>query len=373
VTVAASAAPSAAGALSRQETRLSPDAGAYSHLDAVSAASATDVWVVGGYFNGTVSKTLIRHWDGAVWDEMPGPNQGGSHGSFLVGVSALSSTDAWAVGHYGSPAGIDETLIGRWDGVGWDAVSSPNPPDSLGSRLLGVTALSPTDVWAVGSYDDAAAVKTLVEHWDGTTWTLMPSPSPGKKGGSTLEGVTAVAQNDVWAVGHTGAGKKSKTLVEHWDGKAWSRQPSPNVGARGSALHGVSAASTADIWAVGDDFAAQRTLVEHWDGSAWSVVKSPSPGTAALSGVAALSADDAWAVGTYTSHATGAYVTLVERWDGSAWQKVPSPNPAESLEARLVGVSALSPSDAWSAGTYDTGARFRPLVEHWDGTDWTQS
>jgi len=359
----------AAGQSTRYDVAVSVDASAYSHLDAVSAVSETDVWVVGGYFNGVVSKTLIKHWDGAVWDEIPGPNPGGANGSFLLGVSALDAGDAWAVGHYGTDDAVDETLIGHWDGVGWAGVPSPNPAGSQGSRLVGVSATSADDVWAVGEYLDGATVRTLVEHWDGTVWSLVASPSPGKRAGSALQGVVAVSQNDVWAVGHTGSGRKSRTLVEHWDGAAWTRHPSPN-GARGNALHAVSASSATDVWAVGDDNTTKRTLVEHWDGGDWSIVASPSPGSAALSGVSAPSGGDAWAVGTYASRATGQTGTLIEHWNGAAWKRVPSPNPADAVQAWLVGVSAVSSSDAWSAGFYDNGSRLRPVVEQWDGTDW---
>src|SRR5260370_1080153 len=73
----------------------------------------------------------------------------------------------------------------------WTAVSSPNPTP-IDNVLAAVTALSPTDVWAVG-FDDRG---TLTEHWNGSAWTVVASP-----GANNLNGVAAVSTNDVWAVG----------------------------------------------------------------------------------------------------------------------------------------------------------------------------
>ena len=48
--------------------------------------------------------------------------------------------------------------------------------------LVGVAATSASNTWAVGSYSvyqgDAPVGKTLVMHWNGRAWTQVPSPSP---------------------------------------------------------------------------------------------------------------------------------------------------------------------------------------------------
>ena len=70
----------------------------------------------------------------------------------------------------------------------------------------------------------------MIEHWNGTSWEVVPSPN----GGSALnvfEAVAVVAPNDVWAVGYTqNTGGPTQTLVEHWNGTAWAIVPSPNPG-----------------------------------------------------------------------------------------------------------------------------------------------
>src|SRR5207249_687438 len=95
-----------------------------------------------------------------------------------------------------------------------------------------------------------------------------------------LYDVDGVASNDVWTVGGSGAA--------HWDGSAWTITPSPNIGA----VHSVDAIASNDVWAVGDGG------IMHWDGSAWTAVSNPGSGP--LYGVSAVSANDVWAAGYYT-------------------------------------------------------------------------
>lgn len=56
-----------------------------------------------------------------------------------------------------------------------NVVSSPNVPGSGENNLLGVTAVSAKNIWAVGYY--IGTPKTLIEHWNGTSWIVVPSPS----------------------------------------------------------------------------------------------------------------------------------------------------------------------------------------------------
>ena len=45
------------------------------------------------------------------------------------------------------------------------------------------------------------------------------------------------------------------TLVEHWDGTTWSVVNSPNVTTDGNQLGGVVALATGNVWAVGSYYA----------------------------------------------------------------------------------------------------------------------
>jgi hypothetical protein len=125
---------------------------------------------------------------------------------------------------------------------------------------------------AVGNYGSG----TLVESWDGTAWSVDPSPTPGTYGG--LSGVSCSSARSCAAVGNyshgTGSGSSGlgQPLVESWDGTAWSVVPTPRPAV--AYLYGVSCSSARSCQAVGD-YAGNRglsqTLVESWDGTAWSV------------------------------------------------------------------------------------------------------
>jgi hypothetical protein len=63
-------------------------------------------------------------------------------------------------------------------------------------------ATSSSNVWAVGSATSGGLDQTtLILHWDGTAWSIIPSASPGTFGLNTLYAVAATSANDVWAVG----------------------------------------------------------------------------------------------------------------------------------------------------------------------------
>ncbi|PZR97973.1 MAG: hypothetical protein DLM69_09145 [Candidatus Chloroheliales bacterium] len=302
------------------------------------------------------------------WSVVTSPSPGTTYNN-LLGVTAISPSDVWAVGYYSS-TGTYSTLAEHWNGTGWNVVTSPSPGSST-NNLRGVTAITPSDVWAVGYYASGGVYYTLVEHWNGTSWSAVTSPNPGTT--SILYGVTAISPSDVWAVGYYVSGGHSNTLVEHWNGTNWSVVTSPNLGTDSNGLVGVTAISPSDIWAAGyylNTGGIYQTLVGHWNGTSWSVVTSPSPGTTnnGLVGVTAISPSDVWAVGYYASGSV--FYTLVEHWNGTSWSVVTSPNPGTTRNG-LYGVTAISPSDVWAVGYYASGGPNSTLVEHWDGTSWS--
>jgi hypothetical protein len=264
--------------------------------------------------------------------------------------------------------------------------TSPAPTEPFHSMLLAVSAVSPTEAWTVGvsTLDDRAS-RDLIEHWDGAAWHLSTSPQTG-----ALWGMAAVSTNDVWAVGGIVHGSifdvsSSTTQIVHWNGTQWSLVPSPDPGAKGNNLQGVTASAANDVWAVGGFYDAdtfEHALIERWDGTAWHVVASPAPPGAAQSGLAAIAripgTNQLWAVG-FSSTLRDTYPgpadeqTLIERWDGTAWQVVASPAlPQGARGSTLRGVVALSPTDAWVVGDAAVSADqpSRPYIAHWNGTAW---
>src|SRR5262249_47331851 len=155
-------------------------------------------------------------------------------------------------------------------GLAWRVVASPNSSANT-NILFGAAATSPSDVWSVGTYyDQNFTAQSLIEHWDGSAWTVSSSPNPGSTG-NQLNAVAGLATNDAWAVGFfTDANFIANALVEHWDGVSWTVVPSPNNGGNGSYLQSVTALAADNVWAVGyyiDDNLVNETLAEHWDGT----------------------------------------------------------------------------------------------------------
>src|SRR2546423_882034 len=129
----------------------------------------------------------------------------------------------------------------------WGVVPSPNGDSSSG--LSSVAAVSANDIWAVGSSgSQMGSGQTLIEHWNGTQWSVVKSPSTGSQT-NNLTSVAAISANDVWAVGFHANSSLWQTLTEHWNGKQWSVVQSPSPGSRINYFASVAMASTNDAWA----------------------------------------------------------------------------------------------------------------------------
>ncbi len=77
--------------------------------------------------------------------------------------------------------------------------TQPLNPGGASNTLDSVAISSPCDAWAVGFQTGSGIDATLTEHWNGTTWTVVPSPAPGTL--SLLRSVRGTSPSDVWAVG----------------------------------------------------------------------------------------------------------------------------------------------------------------------------
>ena len=242
-----------------------------------------------------------------------------------------------------------------------------------------MTATSPGNAWAVGLAGPGPGVPSpttpLIEHWNGRHWAIQKIQLPAA--GGNFVGVTALSPWNAWAVGSTGEaseGSGQQTLIEHWNGRTWTRVPSPDVGTA-SFLRSVTAISSDSAWAVGSYTAAggtSRTLVLYWNGRHWTLVPSPSPGgDAAFLGVTASWTHNIWAVGitnpTRCGHGPQCQ-TLIEHWNSVRWKVLPSPNPRSAYLNVLFGVSAVSRGDIWAVGSTDYSST---LIVHWNGTSWS--
>src|SRR5438046_2962396 len=192
----------------------------------------------------------------------------------LDGVAAVSADDVWAVGLWRNQQLVYQTLIELYDGTSWTAVRSPNA-GAGDNFLVKAAAISPSDIWAVGRFLQGSFTRPLAEHFDGTAWHVVPTPTVSGAHTQFL-GVAAVAPNDVWAVGLSQVPQVDPlVLTEHWNGTSWSivQAPTPFASAM---LFGVTAVASNDVWAVGSNQRNHFPMAEHWDGHSWSVVATPS-------------------------------------------------------------------------------------------------
>jgi hypothetical protein len=333
----------------------SPSGGSLWGVAAVSESSVWAVGTIGSQLNTT--QTVIEHWNGSSWSVVKSPNPGSIINS-LYGVAAVSATNIWAVGYYVQTSGVTQTLIEHWNGTQWSVVKSPSPA-SVNNELFGVAAVSASNIWAVGfAASNSSAQTTLIEHWNGTQWSVVKSASPGSPPSDALTGVAAISASNVWAVGSDNT--SSGVLIEHWNGTQWSVVKSASS-VSGGDLRAVAAVSASDVWAVGyysTSSGSIVTLAERWNGTSWQVVKSPNVGThPTFSAVAAVSAQDVWAVGNHGS-STAVFQTLTEQWNGSQWSVVKSPSPG-SFSSQLLAVAAISATNVWAVG-----AANGTLIEH---------
>jgi hypothetical protein len=323
-------------------------------LNAVSCVSATDCIAVGEQAgrttNGTLVTALIESWNGTAWSAAPSPQPG--HRA-LYGVSCTSAARCTAVGvNFVNTANGTTPLVESWNGTRWSVTPSPGQG---GAELLGISCVSPTACTAVGDQlNSKGYYQTLTELWNGTKWSIVPSPDIGHGTNENfLSSVSCVSRTACTAVGQYGVGS-SAPLIESWNGTNWTIVPSPNRNDSG-VLNGVSCASLTFCVAVGTYFSGtnvvNKTLTESWNGTRWSAGPSPK-GQSQLSGASCVSATDCWAAGNSRAQA-GNTRTFIEHWNGTRWAAVPTPNagPA-SYYNNPVAVSCASARACAAVGNY---------------------
>lgn len=415
----------------------------------ISAVSANDIWAA-GKINDTATFTI--HWDGTAWSVVPSANRAYCE-DVLFGIAAYTANDAWAVGTEACQSAgpvHNHPLTEHWDGQRWSLVTAPTIP-YRDSQLQSVAAASPNDVWAVGyTYANGMDYRSLVEHWDGQAWNIVPSPTIEESSTSTLWSVTAVSPSDVWAVGsYTPQGSSvSRMHILHWDGTslqavpglnpaggsadlsavthigsgelwaagsdgmpvvikkgddpcatatatatassqtstvtatptstqcqpAWAQARITSIPAASNDFFGIDARTGSDVWAVGGSYTGTRStlLASHWDGSQWTTPDSATLNriNGLLIDVAAVGQNDAWAVGDY--HSGNITTTLMLHWDGTRWNETAAPSPQGSIASYLYAVDSLASNDIWGAGNaLFSGGVQHTFVLHWDGTAWS--
>ena len=320
-----------------------PAEGFASGLDGVSCASPSSCMAVGENYEIHVGYgPLVERWDGSKWSLVPAPlpkeaakNENGTYEVRLKGVSCVSPTSCVLVGEFTkswntvSPEEI-ATLVETWNGSSWKVQPSPNPSGGDQNLLWGVSCVSTASCVAVGESRQASHAKVaLVERWNGSKWSIAPSPSlPGG-----LQGVSCSSESACMAVGGTeGRFGGDNGVAETWNGNEWT------ASALEHPMRGVSCLAPASCIAVGGDLNSHQAYAEHWNGSQWRADSLSRPIEASdepmeMFGVSCVSSSCA-AVGWYYSWG---YTPLAEVRSPPA---VASSNPPEYGRCVKVGKGA---------------------------------
>lgn len=252
----------------------------------------------------------------------------------MMDVAALGRNDVWAIGPtYGS----DPNVLLHYDGTGWTRNAGPGRNDFTGSSISGVSG---SDVWAAGhcTFPPQTAETPCVTHWDGTAWSApveLPAPDIG-----TTVTVDAVAPGDVWVAG----GQTTSAYYAHFDGTAWREVAAPAGGEEH--ITDLAATGPADVWAAGyrlggSGDASDRPVVQHWDGKRWTRFRTPDV-AGRLMQIAPLGGSRVWAVGNGTGD------PLVLRRSGTTFYPAPA---VPGTDTFATGVAADGSGGAWVALT----------------------
>jgi len=350
-----------------------------SALGGVSCASPASCFAVG--FDSLTFGTganRIERWDGTAWTVVPspqvdlGPTPGFGEGQALKAVSCVGPSWCAAVGEHGSYLGNTMSFSFLvWDGTTWTITAEPLVAGSK-ERPSGISCISATSCVAVGRRETGSRSSGVLWRWDGSTWTRDAMPDVGLPD-STLQGVSCVVATWCSAVGIRYDGPvPGRTLNVVWDGTAWSVVPTPNLDDQYNYLKGISCATTTSCTAVGDHFGrigadgsnGFENLIMFWDGVEWSVVPNP-PTVGPTADVQRVSACAGGACPSDRPEDADA-----RSWFAGATDK-DGPDPirvsAGAWANRLYGVSCFSTSACRATGTAEDGTTPQGFVLAWDG------
>ncbi len=272
---------------------------------------------------------------------------------------------------FGMVAAVGQATAGASSSLAW--TTTPHPLDTVYEGTFNaVSCASAKFCVAAGDYVGYAPPETtMTEVWNGRSWSLAPQLGVAN---AVLSGVSCPSRRFCAVVG----GRYNEpynpydpsptfavsTLAEIWNGKTWTRPPTPNTPFSNNQLNSVSCPNRWSCVAVGSSSTAYggnpRALIESWNGKAWSIATSPAVGTtSSLSSVSCTRRRFCLALGDYVDASSGHHI-LAERWEGSTWAVTTSPGSAGS------SVSCVSASFCMASG-----GGFGGGIERWNGSSWT--
>jgi hypothetical protein len=283
---------------------------------------------IGSYNNSAGQFNYAARWDWSAWKVVNPPNPSPTLSSGLDAVRCLSSNFCLTIGHWiDSATGKDALESLTWNGKSWAMTKKmPVVPASAASgvRLWGLSCVSTTWCMAVGDYNVSASEQLLLsEVWNGKAWTMNLPPNPPGSSAHALVGVSCVSTKFCAAVGDSLSKKLAfVSLGESWNGTSWTIHPTPKSKQTiGSELFDVSCLSAKFCLSLGD-------LAAVWNGTAWVGKPFPVPAHTSLANavsVSCLSPKDCTGAGGYSTKA--GTLTMVWNWNGKSLSLQSAQNP----------------------------------------------
>ena len=327
------------------------------------------------------AKPTAQIWNGITWSNEAPVEPSGSVNTVLSSVSCVSPAFCVAVGSYETgtwPTGPFFTLAEEWDGTGWSVMATVNPND-VQNGFSGVSCESLDFCLAVG-VQRVSTVDTLAEEWDGTSWSLMTTLDPGTT--ATAFGKVSCETEDssqefCVAVGAEDLSENVQdTLAEEWDGTSWSLMTTPTPSGRDPGFNGVSCPSPSFCLAVGGVILPSGAISEEWDGTSWTLQTVPitgGRGVGGLSDVSCVSDTQCTAVGTYGGGKTAGDLSqkpLAEGWGGTRWTQQTMVTPTNHVGLGVAGISCTAAArvHCTAVGSYGgSDDRLETLAEQYVG------
>jgi hypothetical protein len=320
------------------------------------------ILTLGGVIAGAASSSAAP----AQWSITSSPTTTGER--TLTGVSCVQSDMCIAAGR----GGAGTTLYESWNGSSWTVMPSPQPPGRP-IYLGGVSCGGPQFCVAVGyDFGSSGPTKTAIETWKGKKWRVTPSPDVAD---DQLYAVSCANPSFCVAVGTTALGLNDIVpLILSWDGSQWSVDPNPS---HNGDLGGVSCTGPTNCIAAGwanTSTGGATDLFEDWDGTSWSLMPGAAGGNGTeVSAISCAGADSCMAVGAtfVPAEPSSDIVTFAEYWNGSEWAITPTPNAVEYRNF-LTGVSCFSDQDCVAVGYWNLqSSPAQTMIESWNGETWS--
>ena len=343
----------------------STDPMTFTSLNDVSCVGPTFCMAVGQTQVGSNDAPLVEVYDGS-WSILSVPAPPGN-GSYFTSVSCTSPKFCAAVGlQY--PGSFQQNFVEIWNGTTWSITAAPDRSATANGFVSGVSCVNPTFCIAVGGDVVGGADASLVEQWNGTAWSIVTdAPSGGRQ--PELNQVSCLSTSFCSAVGASFFGVEVP-YTEFWNGTSWRIATTPAIsGATQTLFSGVSCALPTMCMAAGyqDNGSASGNLVEQWNGTAWnvqSVPNPPPPGLGSPSAVDCFGPTSCVLVGQATQ-GFGSGPTMVVTWNGTAWSLGATPQPGyqPSLADSIHGISCVGGS--WCVGVgseADSSSYPQPMI-----------